>query len=87
MPISYLLLSHPPSCRKFQSIVPPLPEIPFVSKTICLPIGYFLSNSEALALPKCRTFIYAMKPTKRKRVLLKVEQEFQIVSRIEADET
>ncbi|GBM45749.1 hypothetical protein AVEN_242792-1 [Araneus ventricosus] len=66
---------------------PLLPEIPFVSKTICLSVGYFLSDSEALALPKCRTLIYAMKPTKRKRVFLTVEQKFQIVSRIEAGET
>ncbi|GBN20000.1 hypothetical protein AVEN_72230-1 [Araneus ventricosus] len=48
---------------------------------------YFLSESEALALPKCRTVIYAMEPTKRKRILLTVEQKFQIVSRIEAGET
>ncbi|GBN83351.1 hypothetical protein AVEN_42481-1 [Araneus ventricosus] len=68
---------------------PPLPEIPFVSKTICLPsfYWYFLSESEALTLPKCRTVIYAMEPTKRKRILLTVEQKFQIVSRIEAGET
>ncbi|GBL98682.1 hypothetical protein AVEN_19725-1 [Araneus ventricosus] len=67
----------------------PLPLTPFVSKTICLHrlIGYFLSDSEVLALPKCRSFIYAMEPTERKRVLLTVEQKFQIASRIEAGET
>ncbi|GBN51694.1 hypothetical protein AVEN_227786-1, partial [Araneus ventricosus] len=78
--LSPLLSEIPFHCR-------PLPEIPFVSKTICLSIGYFLSDSEALALPKCRTFIYAMEPTKRKRVLLTVEQKFQIVTRIEGFET
>ncbi|GBM54374.1 hypothetical protein AVEN_115710-1 [Araneus ventricosus] len=77
MPISYLFLPHPPSCRKFHSS--PRPSV------FCLSIGYFLSDSEALALPKCRTFIYAMEPTERKRVLLTVEQSFQIVSRIEAE--
>ncbi|GBL99755.1 hypothetical protein AVEN_249780-1 [Araneus ventricosus] len=66
---------------------PLLSEIPFVSTTICLSIDYFLSDSEALALLKCRTFIYAMEPTKRKRVLLTVEQKFKIVTRIEACET
>ncbi|GBL96516.1 hypothetical protein AVEN_229956-1 [Araneus ventricosus] len=80
---------HPPYCRKLLSIVPlcrkfhssPRPSAFYLS------IGYFLSDSEALALPKCRTFIYAMEPTKRKRVLLTVEQKFQIVSRIEAGNT
>ncbi|GBN06153.1 hypothetical protein AVEN_5858-1 [Araneus ventricosus] len=70
-PISPLLSEIPFYC-------PPLPEMPFVSKIFCLSIGYFLSDSEALALPKCRTFIYAMGPTTRKRVLLTLEQKFQI---------
>ncbi|GBL86841.1 hypothetical protein AVEN_96067-1 [Araneus ventricosus] len=74
MPTSYLFL------RPY----PLLSEIPFVATTICLCIGYFLSDSEALALSKCRTFIYAMEPTERKCVLLTEEQKFQIVSRIEA---
>ncbi|GBM10440.1 hypothetical protein AVEN_263353-1 [Araneus ventricosus] len=88
MPISYLFFPQPAAGGEVHSIVPPpLPEIPFVSKTNCLSIGYFLSDSEALALPKCRTFIYALEPTKRKRVLLIVEQKFQIVSRIEAGES
>ncbi|GBM33700.1 hypothetical protein AVEN_54828-1 [Araneus ventricosus] len=90
MPKSYLFLPRlSPSCRKLHSIVPlcrkfhssPRPSAFYLS------IGYFLSDSEALALPKCRTFIYAMEPTKRKRVLLTVEQKFQIVNRIEAGET
>ncbi|GBN68321.1 hypothetical protein AVEN_219960-1 [Araneus ventricosus] len=86
MPMSYLFLPHPPSCRKFHSIVPLCPKFHSSPRpsAFCLSIGYFLSDSEALALPKCRTFIYAMKPTKRKLVLLTVEQKFQIVSRIEA---
>ncbi|GBL72760.1 hypothetical protein AVEN_127983-1 [Araneus ventricosus] len=87
MPISYLFLPPSSLLSEIPFYCPPLPEIPFVSKTICLSIGYFLSDSEALALPKCRTFIYAMEPRKRKRVLLTVEQKFQIVSRIEAGET
>ncbi|GBM72739.1 hypothetical protein AVEN_67705-1 [Araneus ventricosus] len=53
----------------------------------CLSIGYFLSDSEALALPKCRTFIHAMEPTKRKRVKNRREQKFQIVRRNETGET
>ncbi|GBM42750.1 hypothetical protein AVEN_81576-1 [Araneus ventricosus] len=79
MRTSYLFLPHPPSCRKFQSSPRP--------STFCLSIGYFLSDSEALALPKCRTFIFVMEPNERKRVLLTVEQKFQIASRIEAGET
>ncbi|GBN50826.1 hypothetical protein AVEN_78399-1 [Araneus ventricosus] len=89
MPISYLFLPLiPPSCRKFHSIVilcRKFHSSPRLS-AFCLSIGNFLSDSEALALPKCRTFIYAMEPSKRKRVLLTVEQKFQIVNRIEAGE-
>ncbi|GBM75743.1 hypothetical protein AVEN_62815-1 [Araneus ventricosus] len=70
MPISYLFLC-PPLLSEIPFYCPPLQEIPFVSKTICLSVGYFLSDSEALALPNCRTFIYAMEPTKQKCVLLK----------------
>ncbi|GBM62135.1 Tigger transposable element-derived protein 2, partial [Araneus ventricosus] len=84
MPISYL--TPIPFLTEIPFYYPPLPEIPIVSKTICLSIGYFLPDSEALAIPKCRTFIYAMDPTKRKRVLLTVKHKFQIVSRIEAGE-
>ncbi|GBM57437.1 hypothetical protein AVEN_24210-1 [Araneus ventricosus] len=86
MPISYLFLPpsplmseipfYCPLCRKFHSS----PRL----FAFCLSIGYFLSDSEALTLPKSRTFIYAMEATKRKRVLLTVEQKFQIVSRIES---
>ncbi|GBN97257.1 hypothetical protein AVEN_270912-1 [Araneus ventricosus] len=87
MPISYLFLSPSPFLSEIPFYCSPLREIPFLSKTICLSIVYFLSDSEALALPKCRTIIYAMEPTKRKHVLFTVEQKFQIVSRIEAGET
>ncbi|GBM71474.1 hypothetical protein AVEN_65375-1 [Araneus ventricosus] len=80
LPPSHLLLEIPFYCL-------PLQEIPFISKTICLSIDYLLFNLEALDLPKCRTFIYAMEPTKQKHVLLTVEQKSQTVSRIEADET
>ncbi|GBL54694.1 hypothetical protein AVEN_151396-1 [Araneus ventricosus] len=86
MPISYLFLPPCPLLSEIPFYFPPLLEIPLVSKTICLSIGYFLSDSEALAFPKSRTFIYAM-AHKRKRVLLTVEQKFQIVIRIEAGET
>ncbi|GBM40229.1 Jerky -like [Araneus ventricosus] len=76
-----LSLSPPsPDCRKFHPIVQ---QISFVSKTICLSIGYLLSDSETLVLQKCRIFIYVMEPTKRKRVLLTVAHKFQIMSRIE----
>ncbi|GBM10887.1 hypothetical protein AVEN_42140-1 [Araneus ventricosus] len=89
MPISYVFPLHPLSYRKFHSIVPLCWKFhssprPFA---FCLSIGYFLSDSEVLALPKCRSFIYAMEPTERKRVLLTVEQKFQIASRNEAGET
>ncbi|GBN90846.1 hypothetical protein AVEN_91351-1 [Araneus ventricosus] len=87
MPISYLFLSPSSFLSEIPFYCSPLPEIPFLSKTTCLSIVYFLSDSEALALPKCRTIIYAMEPTKGKRVLLTIEQKFQIVSRIEAGET
>ncbi|GBM58184.1 hypothetical protein AVEN_163947-1 [Araneus ventricosus] len=85
-----LSLSPPfPSYRKFHSIVPLFRK--FYSSprpsAFCLSIGYFLSDSEALALAKCGTLIYAMESTKRKRVLLTAEQKSQIVSRIEAGET
>ncbi|GBN08811.1 hypothetical protein AVEN_261077-1 [Araneus ventricosus] len=63
MPISYLFLPPSPLLSEIPLNYPPLPEIPFVSRTICLSIGYILSDSEALALPKCRTFIYTMEPT------------------------
>ncbi|GBL70281.1 hypothetical protein AVEN_98471-1, partial [Araneus ventricosus] len=56
-----LSLSPPsPLLSEIPFYCPPLPEFPFVSKTNYLSIGYFLSDSEALALPKCRAFIYAM---------------------------
>ncbi|GBM98563.1 hypothetical protein AVEN_15274-1 [Araneus ventricosus] len=81
--------THPHLLSEIPFHRPSLPAIPFVSKTICLLPFYrlLLSDSEALALPKFRTFIYAMKPTKRKRVSLTVEQKFQIVSIIEVGET
>ncbi|GBM77348.1 hypothetical protein AVEN_52718-1 [Araneus ventricosus] len=63
MPISYFFLPPSPLLSEIPFYCPPLPEIPILCKTICLSIGYFLSDSEALALPKCRTFIYAMEPT------------------------
>ncbi|GBM70235.1 hypothetical protein AVEN_147157-1 [Araneus ventricosus] len=87
MPLSYLFIPHLQSLLEIPFYCPPLPEIQFIPKTICLSIGYLLSYSEALALPKCRTFTYAMEPTKRERVLLTVQQKFQIVSRIEEGDT
>ncbi|GBO30081.1 hypothetical protein AVEN_3113-1 [Araneus ventricosus] len=86
--MSYLFLPPSPPCGKFQSVVPLCRKFHSYPRqsAFCLSIGYFLSDSEALALPKCRTFIYAMKPTKRKRVLFTVEQKFQIVSKTKAGE-
>ncbi|GBM57439.1 hypothetical protein AVEN_24211-1 [Araneus ventricosus] len=84
MPILYLFLPPSPSCRKFHSIVPCRKF--HSSQDICLLPSTWLLSAPTVkrTLPKSRTFIYAMEATKRKRVLLAVEQKFQIVSRIEA---
>ncbi|GBN78461.1 hypothetical protein AVEN_56300-1 [Araneus ventricosus] len=82
-----LPLSSPsPSCRKFHSIVPLCRKFHSSPRPSAF-LLVTLSKSEALALPKCRTFIYAMEPTKQEHVLLIVEEKFLIVSRIEAGET
>ncbi|GBN72848.1 hypothetical protein AVEN_72701-1 [Araneus ventricosus] len=59
MLISYLFLSPSPLLSETPSIVPHSSPRP---SAFCLSIGYVLSDSEALALPKCRTFIMPWSP-------------------------